>query len=221
MSLKYIISWTAPLTTYGMFLSPIPTCYEFVKKGYSDSVSCIPFLTNFLCGFLWLRYGLLKNESTVIQVNVVNLVLQMIFILTYYIFAKNKAGVINKALLFAAVGIFASVLVLISPPHLAADRLGPICTIVNILAFASPLAGLQDVIQSKSTANLPFLLIFMGLLVSAQWFLYGYLSNDAYMQIPNGIGIILSLLQLALFAIYPSNKSSESESHRIAKKRIQ
>lgn len=47
-------------------------------------------------------------------------------------------------------------------------------------------------------------MIFASFIVCLQWWFYGYLISDNFVQIPNALGCLLSLIQLSLFIIYPS-----------------
>lgn len=86
--------------------------------------------------------------------------------------------------------------------------IGLLCCVVSIVFFAAPLASLMHVIKVKSTESLPFPIILSTYIVSIQWFLYGYLLGDYFIQIPNLLGCLLSGFQLSLFYIYPAKYSS-------------
>lgn len=88
--------------------------------------------------------------------------------------------------------------------------LGLISSGVTILFFASPFTSLFHVIKVKSTESLPFYLIASTFVVSLQWLVYGVILEDSFIQIPNFIGSLLSLIQLSLFVIYPSKTPSKS-----------
>lgn len=62
----------------------------------------------------------------------------------------------------------------------------------------------------KSTESLPFPIIMASLVVSSQWFVYGCLINDSFIQIPNFLGCVLSAFQLCFFLIYRSDQINES-----------
>ncbi|KAG5308732.1 SWET1 protein, partial [Acromyrmex insinuator] len=66
------------------------------------------------------------------------------------------------------------------------------------------------VIRMKSTDSLPFPVIMSSMIVSCQWFAYGCLLSDQFIQIPNFMGCILSAFQLSLFLIYPSKRIDQA-----------
>lgn len=61
--------------------------------------------------------------------------------------------------------------------------MGVSCCIVTILFFAAPLASLMHVMKVKSSESLPFPIILSTFVVSLQWFLYGIIINDKFVQV--------------------------------------
>ncbi|KAH0552237.1 hypothetical protein KQX54_007565 [Cotesia glomerata] len=92
---------------------------------------------------------------------------------------------------------------------LATEHVGILSCGFTILFFASPLTMLAHVIKHKSADSLPFPVIISSLVVSCQWFAYGSLIGDPYIQLPNFLGCVLSTFQLSLFVIFPSKKNGE------------
>lgn len=63
---------------------------------------------------------------------------------------------------------------------------------------------LQKVVLKKRCCDsMPLPLCTANLLVSSQWCLYGLLVGDVYIVIPNGAGVLLALLQMSLFLVFP------------------
>lgn len=89
---------------------------------------------------------------------------------------------------------------------------GYICCTVTVLFFAAPCCMLMDVIRTKSTEMLPLPLILMSFIGSVQWFAFGLIANDLFLQIPNLLGAFLSGTQLSLFCIYPNKPGLASSS---------
>ncbi len=88
---------------------------------------------------------------------------------------------------------------------------GTLACISSLVFCGSPLASVSDVIKTKSTEKLPFLLILSSFLVTIMWFLYGFALNDAFIQVPNAIGALISGVQLYLFVIYPNEPKSRKD----------
>lgn len=88
--------------------------------------------------------------------------------------------------------------------------LGYICCTITVLFFAAPCCMLLEVFRKRSTEMLPLPLILMSFIGSVQWFAFGLIANDLFLQVPNFLGALLSGLQLALFCIYPNKQRVSS-----------
>lgn len=60
---------------------------------------------------------------------------------------------------------------------------GLLCCFVTVIFFAAPLTMLLHVIKIKNVESLPFPLILSNFFVSLEWFVYGCLINDAFLQV--------------------------------------
>ena len=90
--------------------------------------------------------------------------------------------------------------------QLRINVLGICCNIIVIILFASPLSTIAKVVSTRSSASLnrPFMAV--QVLNCALWFTYGLMIGDIYVWIPNAIGLLLGLIQLALICIFPKGK---------------
>jgi len=156
-------------------------------------------------------YGILKNENTVIQVNVVGLTLQLLYVVYYHSYCTAKSAINVQMLIGLVFGILGAFHNMYSgfPDDKLIDHTGTICLLLNVLNFAAPLVTLREVINRQNTESLSLSLCLANLLVSGQWLLYGILIDDIYMKIPNFLGFILTLVQLSLFAIYPAKHATK------------
>ncbi len=99
--------------------------------------------------------------------------------------------------------VFLYTLFSLEPTDVIKHRVGMICVVVCVGMYASPLATIQQVVKTRSNASLPFPLITAGCLCSFLWSVYGLLRQDAFVLLPNSISLLLGILQLSLFYIYP------------------
>ncbi|XP_074036243.1 sugar transporter SWEET1 [Leptinotarsa decemlineata] len=203
---KNILATTASICTILQFLTGTLTCQKFVQNKSTGDISSFPFVSGCISTSLWLRYGFLIQDGSLILVNTVGATLFFAYVVTFYIYSIKKTMVIRQfsiCLLFLLI-----VLVYIhnsKHPENARSHLGLICSGVTIVFFAAPFATLMHVIRVKNTDSLPYHLIFATFIVSLQWMMYGFILNDRFIQIPNLLGCILSGIQLSLFMIYPKN----------------
>ncbi|KAL4222683.1 hypothetical protein ACF0H5_018724 [Mactra antiquata] len=188
-------------------------CYGIVKKGSTGDMSPFTFITYFVACAVWLKYGLIKNLPVVIAVNANGSILNFIYTLIFYRYS-------NKKMQFHRF-LFIGTVMLVSPlfyieyyqlnQQIAVQNLGLYCVCLTIIGYGAPLVSLVDVIQSKSTESLSLVLIVANLVVAVIWTVYGGLIDDKYVQAPNFLGAVLALIQLSLFAIYPSSPPSKSK----------
>ncbi|CEF67412.1 Sugar transporter SWEET1 [Strongyloides ratti] len=188
------LSITAITTSISLFFAGAEICLRIKRKGNTDGIGSAPFLVTFLSCAFWLQYGVLKDDHAVIMVNFIGCMMEGVYIWYYNIKTRNRRR-FHKILFIECSIIIYKI-----------ENLGTICVIFNILTNSAPLVDLHTVIKTKSTESMPLPIILAALAGSVQWYLYGFLSNDIYLQIPNGLSVFLCSLQLALFWIYPSNK---------------
>ncbi|XP_055386229.1 sugar transporter SWEET1-like isoform X2 [Condylostylus longicornis] len=203
-SLIVYIGWSATFSTILQFMSGILICRKyFLKKSTSES-SGFPFICGMLSCSLWLQYGFLTDDNVLITVNSVGTVLMLFYVLSYYIFTVNKQSYIRQFLI-AFIILLSVILYTRQEDDLALKQnvIGYVCCCVTVTFFGSPLSQLFQVIKTRSTEFLPFPLIVCSFIVSLQWFIYGVLMDDVFIEIPNFLGCLLSSVQLGLFVCYP------------------
>ncbi|KAI6207049.1 Sugar transporter SWEET1 [Aphelenchoides besseyi] len=193
-----LLSFSAFLTTVGLFFCGIPICRQIWKRQDTNEISGAPFLMGVLGGY----YGWLKHDQTVMSVTTAQCILYSVYCVYYFFMSRKKFWISIK--IVALIAICAS---LILSVHFFGMKvfhpLGIVCLTLNIGDFAAPLAGLKVVIRRRATSTLPLPLCIANFMVSTEWFLYGLLVKDFYLIFPNGIGSFLAFSQLILFVVLP------------------
>ena len=82
--------------------------------------------------------------------------------------------------------------------------MGNICIVFNILLYAAPLATLGEVLKTRSSSSLSMEQTVTNLTLSGGWLVAGIWRSDLPSIIPNGIGVVLSVVQLLLFLLFPA-----------------
>ncbi|KAH6831560.1 hypothetical protein C2S53_017544 [Perilla frutescens var. hirtella] len=101
--------------------------------------------------------------------------------------------------------ILVSTLFLVKPSQRAAI-VGWICLVFSLGVFIAPLCIVRRVIESKSVEYMPFLLSLFLTLSAVIWCFYGLLIKDYNVAVPNVVGFIFGVVQMALYVKY--NKMS-------------
>ncbi|XP_066594834.1 sugar transporter SWEET1 isoform X1 [Prorops nasuta] len=211
LNIKEALATTASICTILQFLAGTLVCKKYFQKGTTGDSSGFAFVACYMSCSLWLRYGLLIGDSSVVLVNIFGSLLQLSYIIVFLTYSVKKAATLKQ--LSAATCFLVIVYIYCiyeDDKKLATERIGFLSCSLTILFFASPLIMLAHVIKVRSAETLPFPIIVASLVVSCQWFAYGCLINDLFIQIPNFMGCILSAFQLSLFLIYPTKQSNQS-----------
>ena len=200
--LLHVITKVAFVLTISAFASGIPVCLKIWKDRSTGAIDPAPFLSMILSCCLWLRYGLLIQDDNMIMINVVGLVFAIIYSLVFLVMADKRPLALKK--LFMTIVLTAFIVTCAASSSDMIFFSGLAACISSIVTSASPLAGLGEVMRTKSTESLPFLMIILTFMVNLVWFAYGVLVGDTFISCQNFISFAICSPQLALFAIYPS-----------------
>ncbi|XP_066249483.1 sugar transporter SWEET1 [Euwallacea similis] len=215
-NLKNILATTASICSVLQFLSGTVTCQKIVRNKSTGESSSFPFVSGCLSTSLWLRYGFLIQDTSIILVNTIGVSLFVSYVVVFFLYSLKKLHVLRQFLCSLLFLVF--VLMKIHQTEelqVAHSFLGRVCMMVTILFFAAPFATIIHVIKVKNTDSLPYHMIVSTFIVCLQWMIYGVLLQDTFVQIPNFLGCILSGIQLSFFVIYPSKTSTKSHSSTI------
>ena len=175
--------------------------------------------------FLWLVYGLLKNEFKIYFTNTIGMILGIYYYYMFVQYAPFKSStlpgnqkhhlhgifVIVTSILFLAiivpsinltsiVGGFSST----SSPQAhyinTVEIIGNIAVILCICLFGSPLASLKVVLQTKSAKSIPTPFTIATIINCFCWYILGVyeMNYDYNVIIPNLLGLIFGLIQISL-----------------------
>jgi hypothetical protein len=97
-------------------------------------------------------------------------------------------------------GVYAGCIFLPSSHDGKVSALGWAAFALNTLMYASPIAGMRAALAHMDRAAIPVLLTVSGLGCSGLWGSYGLLKDNIFLSVPNAIGVLLSVLQLAVAA---------------------
>ncbi|KAI3453352.1 hypothetical protein Pfo_010015 [Paulownia fortunei] len=192
-----------------LFLSPVPTFYRIWKKRSVEQYSPVPYLATFInCG-LWVLYGLPlvhPNSTLVVTINGTGFVIEIVYLSLFLIFSDSKKR-LRLMLIVVAECIFMAVLALLvltlaHTTKLRSAIVGSICMVGNIMMYASPLAVMKLVIKTRSVEYMPFCLSLFSFLNGISWTAYALIRFDPFIVAPNGMGSVLGLAQLLLYATF-------------------
>ncbi|WOL03968.1 bidirectional sugar transporter SWEET2a-like isoform X2 [Canna indica] len=200
-----------------LFLSPMPTFKRIVRNKSTEEFSGLPYIYSLLNCLICLWYGLPCVSYGVILVATVNSIgaaFQLVYVTLFILYADGARKMRMSALLMGVFCIFA-VIMYVSLEYLDHPNrqtvVGYLSVASLICMFASPLFIINLVIRTKSVEFMPFYLSLATFLMSISFFAYGMLLHDFFIYIPNGIGTLLGVVQLLLYAYYSNGSREESQ----------
>ncbi|OWM63947.1 hypothetical protein CDL15_Pgr024784 [Punica granatum] len=184
------------------------TAKRIIKSKSVEQFSCMPYAMTVLNCLLYTWYGLplvTKNNVLISTVNGTGAMLEFIYVLVFIIYApkKEKARILGLlAFVLSVITSVALVSVFAVPAKCRKLLCGLAAAIVCTIMYASPLSVMRLVIKTKSVEYMPFCLSLFVFMSGTSWFIYGFIGADPFVFVPNGLGCLLGMVQLVLYAIY-------------------
>lgn len=199
-----------------LFVSPLPTFRRIVRSGSTEQFSAMPYIYSLLnclvCAWYalpFVSYGVLL----VATVNTIGAAFQLAYTAVFiaYADAKNRLKVsLLLVAVFCAFGliVFVSMAMFDHGPRQA--FVGYLSVASLVCMFASPLSIINLVIKTRSVEYMPFYLSLSMSLMSVSFLAYGVLLDDFFIYIPNGIGTVLGVIQLVLYAYFRKGSTDQA-----------
>lgn len=196
----------------GMFLAGLPAVQAARASQALGELNPVPFAMVLANCMAWVSYGCIIQNPYCYWSNAPGLLLGLYMVMTGMQLGSAEVRksmerlVVSLATVLVLAG-HASALVLQTQEQ---RRLlfGYVANGLLLLYYASPLTTMSKVIKDKSSASLNWPVSFMNVMNGSLWLVYGVAIKDLFISVPNTIGAILGLIQLALVAIYPAKKSA-------------
>ncbi|XP_028757759.1 bidirectional sugar transporter SWEET4-like [Neltuma alba] len=208
-----------------MFLSPLPTFLDIWRKGTVEQYSAMPYLATLVNCMVWTLYGLPMvhpNSLLVVTINGAGCVVELIYVIIFLIYSRRTKRLKVFLLLLVEILFISSLTVLsLTLLHTVKKRsavVGTICALFNLMMYASPLTVMKMVITTKSVEYMPFFVSLGTFGNGVAWTTYALIRFDPFIAIPNGIGLLLSVAQLILYATYYKSTKRQIAERKLAAK---
>ncbi|CAG9585840.1 unnamed protein product [Danaus chrysippus] len=211
---KELVGTVAGIVTTGQMFSGSFICYDIYKQGNTKGTSIMAFIGGFIMSILNIKFGFILRDDMMIKVNFFGLMLNIIYLMIFFHYSTEKGQAWFSMGVGGAVSAGLIAYSEMEDPALIENRFGTIITIFMFYLISSPLLGLKHIIKTKSTAGMPFPIIFSGTIVTFMWLLYGIILKNKFLVLQNTVALVLCSIQLSLFVIYPSKKSKEKKSKK-------
>ncbi|RLN97921.1 hypothetical protein BBJ28_00020462 [Nothophytophthora sp. Chile5] len=178
--------------------------------------SALPVLSMVANCVAWGLYGLLIGDYfPLVATNIVGVSLSLFYLVVYYRHASNQARLLLHILVttlllsllvaYPVVADYAG-----EQPEEVHDLVGFVTVAISAVMFGSPLVLVHKVLQDRNTELLPLAMIVAGVVNCSLWLAYGLLIGDSFVVVPNAANLLLGVVQLALFGIFPRNKTYDT-----------
>ncbi|KAL3673117.1 hypothetical protein V7S43_002412 [Phytophthora oleae] len=208
---------TAAALMVGM--SPLPDFYRIHKTHTTGEVSILPITLLFCNSFMWAIYGYATNNIfPVLVCNLYGMATSVVFSSIYYRWSTDRPSVHKiwtRAVCVLAAGTLYLILGSCGATNQTRDQVastfGFIAVGINIALYASPLAGMKKVMETKDASSLPITISAVFLGNAALWVVYALTVGDLFVMVPNLLGMILCAAQVALYVKYRPNRGEAAD----------
>jgi solute carrier family 50 protein (sugar transporter) len=206
-----LCSQTAPMAAIVVFAAPIPTILKIMRDRSVGDLPLLPYSSMLSSAFVWVAYGILKNESKIWSSNGVGLVFGLVYFLIFTKYCPPQSSTLPGSVLQHMQGTAGFIfLCLILATWVGVQMVGNLGVILCVCMFASPLAALKVVLQTRSAKAIPLPFTLASVLNCFLWSVAGLFDmHDYAIYVPNLLGLSFGLAQVGLKLVYGSG-SSES-----------
>ncbi|KAJ0986144.1 hypothetical protein J5N97_004500 [Dioscorea zingiberensis] len=211
-TIRTMVGLLGNVIALALFLSPLPTIRRIWKNKTVEQFSAVPYLATLLNCMLWVVYGLPlvhPHSTLVLTINGSGMAIELFYVLMFIVYSdkKSRPRVLS---MFAAELVFVMlvavmVFLFVHTHQQRSMVVGVLCVFFGTMMYAAPLSVMKLVIQTKSVEYMPLTLSVASFLNGLCWTTY----------IPNGLGVMFSIAQLALYAIYYKSTQKEMEEKKL------
>ncbi|CAL4931043.1 unnamed protein product [Urochloa decumbens] len=220
--LVFAVGILGNILSFLVTLAPVPTFYRVYKKKSTESFQSVPYVVALLSAMLWLYYALLSMDVLLLSINAIACVVESVYLAIYLVYAPRDAMVSTmKLLCIMNMGLFGAMVAILQffvDGQRRVSIAGGVGAAFALAVFVAPLAIIRQVIRTKSVEFMPFWLSFFLTISAVAWFFYGLLLKDFFVAMPNVLGLLFGLAQMALYFMYrnPKKNGAVSEMQVVA-----
>ncbi|CAL4939405.1 unnamed protein product [Urochloa decumbens] len=210
--LVFAVGILGNILSFLVTLAPVPTFYRVYKKKSTESFQSVPYVVALLSAMLWLYYALLSMDVLLLSINAIACVVESVYLAIYLVYAPRDAMVSTmKLLCIMNMGLFGAMVAILQffvDGQRRVSIAGGVGAAFALAVFVAPLAIIRQVIRTKSVEFMPFWLSFFLTISAVAWFFYGLLLKDFFVAMPNVLGLLFGLAQMALYFMYRNPKKN-------------
>jgi uncharacterized protein with PQ loop repeat len=150
--------------------------------------------------FVWIVYGILKQEPTIYLTNCIELLLSVYYFVEFTNYAPLKSPTFPGSV-YSHIQVCGGIwgLSVLMAVLRAVDMVGYLTVVLTILTFASPLAAVKAVLESQSSEAIPWHFTLAAFINCCLWTVVGVWGmHDVFVYLPAVLGLLFSSVQIAL-----------------------
>jgi len=216
------LSGAAVMTTVALQLSPLPSTLEIRRDKSVKRYDGYPYFSVLAGASQWCIYGTfaawqLRDATflTMVAANGPGLLMGVFYISSYFQFVPTedaRRAALKRYLQLGGAILCAQVVVCCLFWSSARLLLGLLGSIGSAQIALSPFKTLPEVLSTRSTKSWPLDLCIWNFIQSMATGGFGLANNDAWVWVPNVIGVAAAVVQLTLILAFGGNSSHASNS---------
>lgn len=209
------VEYAATLCAAFFFLSPsVQMVQLFASRGAKlSAINPLTMLLMFFNCSLWVSWGVFLPMPPAVPGNLLGLVASVVYLAICWGFV-GLGGVRtpswgSRAAVGTATAVASSLLLMAYSAQSAeqAAHVGYLAMLICVAMFAAPLSELARVLEEKCSDRLPPAQCSMQFMNCSLWLAVGVNKKAPPILICNGLGFVLSVVQLSLIGLFPSSGS--------------
>jgi solute carrier family 50 (sugar transporter) len=224
----------APLAGVGVALSPMPTILRIQQQpkgayaaAQAQQLPLLPYTMMVVNAVVWFAYGYLQGEVRIWSCNAGGAILGLYYFVSFlqthyrHLHRGGGNGDVRQHIqaIVGAVSVAVFFAIVVPTSANPAYYLGRLGMLLSVVMFASPLAVIRVVMETKSARSIPLPFTVACIVNCLLWSVFGlWQVHDPCVYVPNLLGLLLTMTQLGLKLYYDPNVLTEFTRELTAKK---
>jgi solute carrier family 50 (sugar transporter) len=234
----YVCPSLGVLISNAMFFSPWSLIMKARKNRHLGNVNPLPYAVMFNTQLGYVIYGSMQANYFIFFGAVLGVLCSLFYCITCLTIMAKEAiedeftdvYMLIEGLIIGGVGMWSLICIVQNTIFTGFDDplaqgevlVGYLSCFFNVCYYASPLSTMYEVITKKDASSFYLPNIIVNSLNATLWLLYGALGvNNPVVWAPSAIGLVLSLIQIALVFMYHQGHWLEAASGWITHRTIQ
>ena len=184
------------------------------KESYTN-IPPLMLIVNLGNNIIWGCYWIRQCEYISCLCSSLSGVISTVYIIWYSFFASKKN--IAKLMLYILAQIIVQVglTLFFYSEILSLQIVGTIIIFITLLQYIAPAQNMVKAFREKNDKLIPIVPTICGCLCSGGWFLFGLIIGDINCIIPNGLGLLSSILTALVWLYIKGNKKKEDKDEEL------